>query len=131
SPIMTKASSVRVKLFLVCTCLATFAASAEQFQIIGWGSNDYGETDAPADLTNAVAICAGINNNAVLSTGGVHGWGGNGDTVPPTLTGVQQLSSRYAHGLALFSNGTVTAWGRNYAGGLDVPAGLNNVVAVA
>jgi len=35
------------------------------------------------------------------------------------------------HSLALKSDGTVVAWGRNIEGQCDVPAGLGSVVAVA
>ncbi len=43
----------------------------------------------------------------------------------------QLLSANYYHGLAVNSDGTVTAFGRNEMGSCDVPAGLSGVVAVS
>jgi len=43
---------------------------------------------------------------------------------------VSAISAGRAHCLAMKSNGTVAAWGANDYGQCDVPAGLNNVVAV-
>lgn len=121
----------RAKGLTVCLFIFALSAPAEQLQIVGWGSNSYNERDAPTDLTNAVSVCASAGDNlAVLTTGGVREWGYT--LYPaPTLTGVRQVSSRFGHWLALLNDGTVTAWGANYYGGLNVPAGLNNVVAVA
>jgi hypothetical protein len=50
--------------------------------------------------------------------------------VPTGLSNVVALSGE-DHSLALKSDGTVVAWGRNKDGQADVPAGLSNVVAIS
>jgi hypothetical protein len=52
-------------------------------------------------------------------------------SVPAGLGSVVAMDIGYASSLALMPNGTVTAWGINFTHLLDVPAGLNNVVALA
>jgi alpha-tubulin suppressor-like RCC1 family protein len=45
------------------------------------------------------------------------------------LKNVVAIAAGYYHSLALKSDGTVVAWGYNYEGETNVPAGLTNVVA--
>jgi hypothetical protein len=47
------------------------------------------------------------------------------------LGDVAAIASGTFHNLALASNGTVTAWGNNYSGQTNVPAGLSNIIAIA
>jgi alpha-tubulin suppressor-like RCC1 family protein len=47
------------------------------------------------------------------------------------LNGVIAVAASYLHSLALKQDGTVVAWGGNYLGQCDVPAGLSNVTAVS
>jgi hypothetical protein len=54
-----------------------------------------------------------------------------GPMVPPGLTNVIAIAAGSSHSLALRSDGTVVAWGRNNLHECDVPAGLSNVVALA
>jgi hypothetical protein len=63
-------------------------------------------------------------------------WGsdpfGYGTTnVPPGLSNVVAIASGDYHILALRSDSTVVAWGRDSDGQSNVPAGLSNVVAIA
>ena len=51
--------------------------------------------------------------------------------MPPGLTSVIGVACGDAHSLALNSDGTVTAWGSDQSGQVDVPPGLVNVVAVS
>ena len=108
-----------------------------------WGTNGKGQlgdgtTNAQSvpvqvsGLTGVIAIAAGTDFNLALkSDGTVWGWGadnqgqlgdnndGSVDTfrkVPVRatgLTGITAISGGYEHGLALKSDGTVWAWGRN------------------
>ena len=96
--------------------------------VVAWGYDNDGETDIPADLTNVVAIGAGLAHNLALkSDGTVAAWGydNDGETdVPAGLTNVVAVAAGGWHSLALKSDGTVVAWGDDSAGQTDVPAGL-------
>lgn len=63
-------------------------------------------------------------------------WGNNSTAygmtnVPPGATNVIALAAGDAHCLALRADGTVVAWGANYAGQTNVPPDLTNVVSIA
>jgi len=105
-------------------------------QIIVWGDNSYGQTNAPSDVTNVVALAAGDNHGVALrSDGTVVAWGGNyaGQTnVPAGLTNVVSVAAGSTHSLALRRDGTVAMWGRLYSSFITtVPADATNVVALA
>lgn len=107
--------------------------------VIGWGSNDYGQTNVPSGLTGVLATAAGDNNSlALLSGGTVVGWGYNANgmhTVPAELTiatsHVVSIFAGPAHYLALNQDGGVVAWGENFNGETNVPPGLTNVIAIS
>ncbi len=101
--------------------------------VVTWGqTNNYGLAALPLDLTNVLAVAAGVNHSVALkSNGRVVAWGYNffGQTnVPSSASNVVAIAAAQDHTLALRSNGTVVAWGN---GGIGVPAGLSNVIAVA
>jgi alpha-tubulin suppressor-like RCC1 family protein len=44
--------------------------------VVGWGNNDYGQTNRPPEATNVVAIAAGYNHNVALRADGtIVSWG--------------------------------------------------------
>ena len=47
------------------------------------------------------------------------------------LNNVKALATSNGHALALKKDGTLVAWGNNYDGANNIPAGLSNVVAIA
>ncbi|MEI6078669.1 MAG: immunoglobulin domain-containing protein, partial [Verrucomicrobiota bacterium] len=115
--------------------------------LVAWGvsSNDYnpnpylnfyfGQTDLPANLTNATAIAAGAFHSLALKTDGtVQAWGydfyGQCD-VPAGLSNVVAIAAGGYFSVALKSDGTVAAWGDNYYGQTNLPPDLTNVVAIA
>jgi alpha-tubulin suppressor-like RCC1 family protein len=123
--------------------------------VTAWGYNGFGQTTIPAGLSNnVVAIAAsGLHSLALKTDGTVTAWGWNDfgqATVPAGLSNVAAITGGAEHSLALKSDGTVVAWGNNtawanndpncaivghpcerkYAGQIDVPAGLGNVVAI-
>lgn len=111
------------------------ASAADTYTVTGSGSNWYGETTIPADLTDVVAIDAGaIHSLALRSDGTVIAWGDNtrGQTsVPVGLSDVVAISAGSYYNLALKGDGTVSAWGENTWGQATVPPGLSEVVAIS
>jgi alpha-tubulin suppressor-like RCC1 family protein len=136
-----------------------------------WGYNGYGQlgdgttTDRPtpvqvSGLSGVVAVAGGSYfSYALKSDGTVWAWGinsngvdgalGDGTTISHSnpvqalVTDVVAIAAGGSHGLAVKSDGTVSAWGRGYAGQLGDGAytdpqptpvkvsGLTNVIAVA
>ena len=110
--------------------------------VVAWGagtnadeqSNNYGQSEIPASLTNAELVAAGRwHGLAVSAKGTLTGWGD--DTLDQTAfgTGSNYLSIAcgYLHSLALKTNGAVVAVGDDSYGQIDVPANVSNVVAMA
>jgi len=131
---------------ITTSLLATFAISepvnAATPEVIGWGFNHYGQLNAPADLTNVIALSAaggfadvdGAYVLALTREGRVAAWGnvGFGQTsVPASLTNAVAIAAATYHALALTSEGKVVAWGHTNYGSTIVPPGLSNVVAIA
>jgi len=112
-------------------------------QVVAWGSNFYGQTNVPPDLTNAVAIAAGYAHSLALKADGtVINWGAflyadnhRGTIwVPAGLKDVAALAAGYGHDLALITDGGVIAWGYGYdSGGVTnvPPPSLTNVAAIS
>jgi Regulator of Chromosome Condensation (RCC1) repeat protein/Calx-beta domain-containing protein/Big-like domain-containing protein len=104
-------------------------------QIVGWGCNFAGETQAPAGLSNVIALAGGQYHTLALKRDGtVVAWGRNDfgqNDVPAEATGIVAIASLRFHDLAVTRDGRVIAWGYNHSGQTDVPAGLSNVIAVA
>lgn len=106
--------------------------------VVVWGSTTReNQTNIPPGLMNVAAIDAGGNHTLALREGGtVAGWGGSSVApMPAGLGGVVDISSAPGFSplnFALLSNGTVRAWGAVgfSSAGLNVPAGLGNVIAV-
>lgn len=122
--------------------------------VVAWGWNGVGQTDVPPGLTNIVAIDAsGLHSLALKADGTIVGWGFNDVgqiTIPAGLSDVVALGGGLEHNLALKADGTVVGWGSNAAwangecqyigntncvrepvGQIDIPPGLNNVMAIA
>ncbi|MDB4775503.1 hypothetical protein OAG62_00115 [bacterium] len=110
-------------------------ALTDDGRVVGWGSNDHGETAIPEDLDDAVVIAAGKDHSlAVRSDGTVMAWGLNTHgqcDVPSGLSNVVAVAGAMEHSVAVRSDGTVVAWGSNEFGQLDIPAGLGPVQKVA
>lgn len=84
----------------------------------------------PGDLTNVVAIAAGVSHAAALREDGtVTTWGTGAGTVPAGLSNVVAVSAGDFYTLALKDDGTVVRWGSGAV--TEPPAGLSNVVAIS
>jgi uncharacterized repeat protein (TIGR01451 family) len=119
--------------------------------VLGWGRDDYGQSDIPVGLTNPAALAAGLYHDLVLrGDGTVSAWGGGSSNtgsspnygqamVPAGLSNVAAIACGTYHSLALGGDGTVTAWGAGTTnsgvspqyGQSIVPPGLTNVTAIA
>ena len=116
-------------------------ARREDGSVVGWGSNSYGECEAPAlppGLTYTQIAAAGFrgtwglspyvrDHSVVLrSDGAVFAWGYNENgkcevpALPPGLTYVEVAAGR-RHSLARRSDGSVVAWCSNANLQCDVP----------
>ena len=106
-------------------------------QVIGWGSDDDGETTIPNTVQKGgvIAIAAGKDHSlAVRSDGTVVAWGGNGHgqcEVPRDLAGVVAVAGGEGHSIALRSDGTLVAWGSNEFGQCELPPTPRPVRAIA
>jgi len=112
--------------------------------VVAWGSNQYGQTNVPPNLTNAVMVAGGGAHSLALRTDGtVVAWGAGlvdmnnwpdcgQSMVPPGLMNVVAVAAGDTFSLALKSDGTVVAWGRYYYWGSPIilADGLTNVVAI-
>ena len=112
-------------------------ALTDQGLVVGWGSNDHGETTIPAALRGGGVIAIGVGKDhslAVRSNGSVVAWGANDHgqcDVPADLSGVVAVAGGEGHSIALRSDGTVVAWGSNEFGQCDIPSMPGAVQAVA
>ena len=110
-------------------------ALSDDGTIVAWGFNYYGQTNVPADLTNVVALAAGAITAWPCGTT-ERWWPGVTITTvkrmcPRASSNAVAVAAGGSHSLALRSDGTVEAWGRNTYGQVDVPADLTNAVAIA
>ncbi|NBR70218.1 MAG: hypothetical protein EBT69_08615, partial [Verrucomicrobia bacterium] len=96
----------------------------------GDGFNDSIESHYASDPNNAA-----VTPDTIRPAGAVIAWGDNqvGQTnVPSSISNnAIQISSGYAHALALKKDGSVVAWGENLYSKSTLPAGLTNVVSVS
>jgi len=134
--------AVWLPVFLTGLLAGVFPATAGN-RVIAWGAGmvtnkadgvDYGQSVAPASLTNAVLLAAGyLHGLALNANGSLQGWGDNtyGQTSFPVASNYLAIACGYLHSLALQTNGRVAAAGSDADGQTQVPGNLSNVVAVA
>ena len=63
-------------------CGSQFDLALSNGTVIAWGSNTYGQTNVPANLSNVTAIAAGAYHALALSNGTVFAWGYNVQVKP-------------------------------------------------
>src|SRR5262245_34703268 len=104
------------------------SAAMPVFTAVGWGNNDTGQLNFPANLDEVTAIAAGQQHSLVLKNNDtVDGWGSNDFgqlNIPSGLNGVTAIAAGELHSLALKSDGTVVGWGKNNAGQATPLVGL-------
>jgi alpha-tubulin suppressor-like RCC1 family protein/sugar lactone lactonase YvrE len=103
--------------------------------VVGWGYDNFGQSDPPSTLTNATSISAGAYHSLALRADGtVAAWGNNDSgqcNVPPTLTNAIAIAAGSYHNLALRADGSVVAWGDDSYGQSTVPPSATNVAVIS
>jgi len=104
--------------------------------VMAWGDNSGGQTNAPGNLLDAVAVAGGdYHSLALRHDGTLLAWGYNGDgqtAVPTNALRFIAIASGASHNLAIKENGGTVAWGRNDYGQTTIPStAANNVLTVA
>ena len=123
---------------------AYHACALDQSKVVCWGSNHEGQLNLPfLPLIRSISAASDYTC-AISKKNEVFCWGETQPhvQVPPHVRDVAQISTGWptlyapnghegAHVCALLLNGSVTCWGSNTYGQLDVPADLKNVVKVS
>ncbi len=102
------------------------AALTSDGTVVVWGSNDFGQRDVPAGLTDVKQISiGGYQSLALKNDGTVVGWGRDEwGTVPDELQGVtKEIAAGGYHAIALKNDSTLLAWGGLVGGLNDNPTG--------
>lgn len=106
-------------------------------KITAWGGEwaGYGQTNIPANLTNAVALDSGYYHCLALRADGkLVSWGDNSanqTNVPTSITNVVAITAAQNHNLVLQENGVIRGFGNNSFGVRTPPTGLSNVITIA
>ena len=89
-----------------------------------WGSNDYGQTEAPAG-NDFIAVSAGSRHTcAIRESSAIECWGDNSNGRTDAPAGLfSAVDAGFQHACALRVTGGITCWGLGYYDGRGVPAG--------
>jgi hypothetical protein len=101
--------------------------------VVAFGGNYHQQSDVPLNLTNIVAISAGVRHSLALRADGtLVAWGNNeyDQTAAPARDDLVAIAAGGYHNLALTAEGSVIAWGADWDGQARVPSDLMNVVAI-
>ena len=93
-----------------------------------WGSNKYGQTNAPAGTYKTVT--AGWSHSCAIATDDtITCWGSNtyGQTNAPAGT-YKTVTAGWNHSCAIATDDTITCWGNNADGQTNAPAGTYKTV---
>ena len=92
--------------------------------VTGWGQNDSGQLNVPANLSEVVDLDAGFYHTAAVTKAGrVFCWGRNqeGQSLPPLgITNVSTIACGFSHTICSKKDGTVVSWGSNNFGERDL-----------
>ncbi len=103
--------------------------------VLAWGENSQAESEYLTNLTDVIAVAAGVSHSLALRESGVVvGWGSGyfGQTNAPSgLTNAVGIAAGWDHSLAVRADGTVVGWGYNNHGQTTIPSGLTNAIAVS
>ncbi len=106
--------------------------------LVAWGRNNIGQVTIPSALRTKlfIDVSASIATGfAIDGENNLYSWGANDfgerDIPVSAQTNVKAVDGGGRHVLALKTDGTVVAWGRNNHGQTNVPPGLSDVIAIA
>jgi alpha-tubulin suppressor-like RCC1 family protein len=101
----------------------------------GWGQNDQGQLNTPANLVGVTRVDCGFSHTyALKGDGTLVGWGNNSSgqrTTPANLVNVAWVACGGSHTYALKGDGTLVGWGSNTYGQRTTPANLSGVIRIA
>lgn len=117
---------------VILPALISTHAVAGDTQLVAWGSNQWGQTQIPADSSNIVDIGAWIHGFGLRFDGTLVLWGSNGQGQAASQGGTKfsQVATNGLHNVALTQAGAVQAWGYNNYGQTNVPSGLGTIARV-
>lgn len=107
-------------------------AMAGDTQLVAWGSNQWGQTQIPADSSNIADIGAWIHGFGLRFDGTLVLWGSNGQGQAASQGGTKfsQVATNGLHNVALTQAGAVQAWGYDIYGQTNVPSDLGTIARV-
>lgn len=105
-----------------------------RFHVRAWGDNSGGQTNAPLNLTDVVAVAGGDTHSLALRhDGSIVAWGYNGSgqtNPPPPARRWVSIASGADHNLAMAEDGSLAAWGRDDFGQATLPGSVPAPVKV-
>ena len=103
--------------------------------IVGWGDNDYGQTNAPATNANFISVAGGwYYSMGLRGDGSIVAWGDNyyGQTnVPTPNADFVAIAAGQRCSLGLKRDGSIVGWGYNGFAQASAPADNTGFVAIA
>jgi len=110
--------AIVVTLFLILNSLVADASAAPTVTAVTPAN---GVRGVPVNTTINATFSEPMNPDTITT----------GSFSASRFIGIKAVAAGYAHSLALKQDGTVAAWGANYAGQTSVPAALSGVTAIA
>jgi alpha-tubulin suppressor-like RCC1 family protein len=117
-------------------CLGVTSASLAQGQVVGWGSNVFGELRLATESLLPITMVSGGTAFSVglRADGTVSCWGSNvlGQCSPPQDLGpLRQVDAGLDHAVAIKIDGSVVCWGDDQWGQCAVPTGIIDARSVS
>ena len=104
----------------------------DNFGVICWGSNNYGQLNIPESISNPSSLTTYFTHSCVIDDSGLQCWGANynGQLDIPVLINPSEVSAGFSHTCAIDEVGA-HCWGSNSRGQLNVPSTGNQLSNLA